>query len=80
MNPSIARLIENIDQVIEKNRKTLPTDDVTTLTDVRKELEKVKVHDKRLNTDLINSISDIAIKLVKYFMTAENNDYLNKLN
>lgn len=80
MTLSIARLIDNIDQVIEKNRKTLPTDDVTTLTDIRKELEKVKVRDKRLNTDLINSISDIAIRLVKYFMTDENNDWLDKLN
>ena len=78
--PSINRLINNIDRVIENNRMTLPVNDVTALTNIRNELKTVKVGGEGINADLICAISDIAMKLIKYFLTDENNDWIHKLN
>lgn len=78
--PVVHRLILDIDRLIENNRNTLPADDVAALTEIRNELEDVKVNGKGMNTDLVNAVSDIAMKIIKYFLSNENNDWMHMLN
>lgn len=78
---STSQLINTIDWIIAKNRKTLPISDVELLENVKFEL--IKLTNKRTQVDsaeIKNALTEITRKLLRFFIDNGFSEWVEKLN
>ncbi len=81
INPSIERLINIIDHIIDKNRETLPESDLLSLCGIKDELLKItEMETGNLKTEMTVAIGDIAKKLLRFFIDNKITEWMNEIN
>ena len=81
MIPSIERLINIINHIIEKNRETLPESDLLSLCSIKDELLKMtEMETGNFKTEMTVAIGDIAKKLLRFFIDNNIADWMYEIN
>lgn len=76
---STSQLIDTINWIISKNRKTLPISDVELLESVKFELNELTINETKIdNTEMKIALKDIAQNLLRFFIDKSFNEWIDQ--